>query len=326
MQGGAQPYEGRHDKDNPHRAPRVASIRPMQPTERLTLRDVPGIRVGHATDQAGMTGCTVVLADGGAVAGVDVRGAAPGTRETDLLRPTALVERVDAICLAGGSAFGLAAADGVMRYLAERGIGFETGVRRVPIVPAAILFDLGVGPADAIPGPDDGYAACLAADAGEGPLEGRIGAGTGATVGKLAGQEHAVPAGVGSAGMRLADGAVLAALVVNNALGNVMRRDGSVVGAGREPAGGEPPFGNTVLVVVATDATLDRAACRRLAELAHDGLAKSISPAHTLLDGDVTFALSTTRGPAPDGIAGQVGLGAAVVEVVRQAVERSVSG
>lgn len=325
MQGRAQPYEGRRDKDSPRPAPRVASISPMQPTERLTLRDVPGIRVGHATDEAGMTGCTVTLADGGALAGVDVRGAAPGTRETDLLRPTALVERVDAVCLAGGSAFGLAAADGVMRYLAERNIGFETGVRRVPIVPAAILFDLGVGSADAAPGPDDGYAACVAADAGEGPLEGRVGAGTGATVGKLAGQEHAAPGGVGSAGIRLADGSVLGALVVNNALGNVMRRDGSVVGAGREPAGGEPPFGHTVLVVVATDATLDRAGCRRLAELAHDGLAKSISPVHTLLDGDVAFALSTTRGPAPDGIAARLALEASVVEVVRQAVERSVS-
>ena len=296
----------------------------MQPGERLTLRDVPGIRVGHATDEAGMTGCTVVLADGGAVAGVDVRGSAPGTRETDLLRPTALVERIDAICLAGGSAFGLAAADGVMRYLAERGIGFETGVRRVPIVPAAILFDLAVGSPDAAPGPDDGYAACKAAERGDGALEGRIGAGTGATVGKLAGQEHAVPAGVGSAGMRLADGAVLAAMVVNNALGSVVRRDGSVIG--QASGGAAPSVGNTVLVVVATDATLDRAQCRKLAELAQDGLAQSISPVHTLLDGDVAFMVSTTRRPAPEGLPDQLALGAAVVEVVRQAVERSVAG
>ncbi|HEX2883078.1 MAG TPA: P1 family peptidase, partial [Candidatus Limnocylindria bacterium] len=156
--------------------------------ERLTIRDVPGIRVGHWTDATAATGCTVILpADAGAVAGVDVRGSAPGTRETDLLRPTALVERVNAICLAGGSAFGLAAADGVMRRLAERGIGFSTAARPVPIVPAAILFDLGVGDPGAFPTADAGYAATLAAEANEGPLEGRVGAGTGATCAKLGG-------------------------------------------------------------------------------------------------------------------------------------------
>jgi L-aminopeptidase/D-esterase-like protein len=293
----------------------------------LTIRDVPGIRVGHWTDAASGTGCSVVVADGGAVAGVDVRGSAPGTRETDLLRPTALVERVDAICLAGGSAFGLAAADGVMRYLSERGIGFDTGLRPVPIVPAAILFDLGVGSPDAYPGPDEGYAACVAAESNEGPLEGRVGAGTGATVGKLAGMERASPGGVGSAGVRLADGSVVAALVVNNAIGNVVGRDGLLLAGVPLPGGEAPqaPPGNTVLAVVATDATLDRAQARRLAELAHDGLAQAISPPHTLLDGDVAFALSTGRGPAPDGLPGQLQLGAATVEVVRSAVERSVS-
>lgn len=300
----------------------------MDDGPRLTLRDVPGIRVGHATDPVGMTGCTVVLADGGAVAGVDVRGSAPGTRETDLLRPTALVERIHAVCLAGGSAFGLAAADGVMRHLSERGIGFDTGIRPVPIVPAAILFDLGVGSPDAVPGPDDGYAACVAAESGEGPLEGRVGAGTGATVGKLAGMEHAVPGGIGSAGTRLPDGSVVAALVANNAIGNVVARDGSLLagiplpGPGADP----PPHANTVLVVVATDASLDRAQARKLAELAHDGVAQAISPPHTLLDGDVAFALSTGRAPAPAGLPELVTLGAAVVEVVRTAVERSVSG
>src|SRR3990170_2710113 len=147
--------------------------------ERLTLRDVPGLRVGHATDADAVTGCTVVLASDGAIAGVDVRGAAPGTRETDLLRPGSLVQRIHAICLAGGSAFGLAAADGVMRWLAERGIGFATEGGPVPIVPAAILFDLGVGSADVRPTADDGYKACAAADAGSGPLEGSVGAGTG---------------------------------------------------------------------------------------------------------------------------------------------------
>jgi L-aminopeptidase/D-esterase-like protein len=284
--------------------------------------------VGHWTDAAAGTGCTVVLADGGAIAGVDVRGSAPGTRETELVRPTALVERVDAICLAGGSAFGLAAADGVMRYLSERGIGFDTGLRPVPIVPAAILFDLGVGSPDAYPGPDEGYAACEAAEAGEGTLEGRVGAGTGATVGKLAGMERAVPGGIGSAGARLADGSVVAALVVNNAIGNVVGRDGSLLAGVPLPGGAEgvaPPLSNTVLIVLATDATLDRAQARRLAELAHDGLAQAISPPHTLLDGDVAFALSTARGPAPDGLPGMLRLGASVVEVVRSAVERSVA-
>jgi L-aminopeptidase/D-esterase-like protein len=302
----------------------------MHHDEHLTLRDVPGIRVGHATDADGMTGCTVILcADGsapdGAIAGVDVRGSAPGTRETDLLRPTALVERIHAICLAGGSAFGLGAADGVMRHLAERGIGFATGVRPVPIVPAAILFDLGVGSADAFPTADDGYAAAAAAERGDGPLEGRVGAGTGATVGKLAGLDRAVPAGVGSAGMRLPDGSVLAALAVNNALGNVIGRHGELLaGATVEPGELRGGVGNTVLLVVATDATLDRAECRKLAELAHDGLARSISPVHTLLDGDVAFVLSTARRPGPAGLAERLTLGAAVVEVVRSAVERSV--
>lgn len=302
----------------------------MQGSALLTIRDVPGIRVGHATDAEGMTGCTVVLAEGGAVAGVDVRGSAPGTRETDLLRPTALVERIHAVCLAGGSAFGLAAAEGVMRYLSERGIGFDTGIRPVPIVPAAILFDLGVGSPDAAPGPDDGYAACVAAEAGDGPLEGRVGAGTGATVGKLAGMDRSSPGGVGSAGTQLPDGTLLAALVVNNAIGSVLARDGTILAGVRgdagefvDPAGA--PFGSTVLVVVATDAALDRAQARKLAELAHDGLARSISPVHTMLDGDVAFVLSTGRGAAPAGLPGQLRLGAAVVEVVRSAVERSVA-
>jgi L-aminopeptidase/D-esterase-like protein len=299
----------------------------MSPGASLTLRDVPGIRVGHWTDEVGLTGCTVVLADGGAVAGVDVRGSAPGTRETDLLRPTALVERVDAICLAGGSAFGLAAADGVMRYLAERGIGYDTGVRRVPIVPAAILFDLGVGSPDAAPGPDEGYAACVAAEAGEGQLEGRLGAGTGATVGKLAGMERASPGGVGSAGLRLPDGSSLAALVVNNAIGNVIVHDGSMlagapIGDAVEPEAPATP--NTVLAVLATDAALDRVQCQRLAAAAHDGIARAISPAHTLLDGDVSFALASGLGSRPAGIAQLLAMEMAAADVVRAALEDSV--
>jgi L-aminopeptidase/D-esterase-like protein len=293
--------------------------------EHLTLRDVSGIRVGHWTDEERRTGCTTILApDHGAIAGVDVRGSAPGTRETDLLRPTALVERVNAICLAGGSAFGLAAADGVVRRLAERGIGFATGVRPVPIVPAAILFDLGVGDASAFPDADAGYSATLAAESNGGVLEGRVGAGTGATVAKLSGLDGAQPGGIGSAGRRLPDGSTIGALVVNNALGNIHARDGrplAVAGGGPLP----PPAVNTTLVVVATDAPLDRAQCRKLAETAHDALAIAIRPTHTMFDGDVVFCLSTGDGSrsAPDAF---FGLQMGVLDAVGEGIERSVGG
>ena len=291
--------------------------------EHLTLRDVPGIRIGHWTDAAAATGCTVVLtADAGAFAGVDVRGSAPGTRETDLLRPTALVERINAICLAGGSAFGLAAADGVMRRLAERGVGFATGVRPVPIVPAAILFDLGVGDPHAYPDADAGYAAALAAESNEGALEGRTGAGTGATVAKLAGVEQAQPGGVGSAARRLPDGTILGALVVNNALGDIHARDGralATAAGGQTPA----PIGNTTLVVVATDAPIDRAQCRKLAEIGHDALAIGIRPTHTMFDGDVVFALGTGDGSRV--VAETIfSIGSAAVDAIGEAIERSV--
>jgi len=291
--------------------------------ERLTIRDVPGIRIGHWTDAERRTGCTTILApDDGAVAGVEVRGSAPGTRETDLLRPTALVERINAICLAGGSAFGLAAADGVVRRLAERGIGFATGVRPVPIVPGAIIFDLGVGDANAVPDADAGYAATIAAEANVGLLEGRVGAGTGATVAKLAGPEAAHPGGVGSAARRLADGTMVGALVVSNALGNVYARDGRPLAV----AGGDacpPPGVNTTLVVVASDAPLDRAQCQKLAEVAHDAIAIGVRPTHTMFDGDIVFALSTgdARRIAPEAF---FGLQIATIDTVGEAIERSV--
>jgi L-aminopeptidase/D-esterase-like protein len=292
--------------------------------EHLTLRDVPGLRVGHWTDPVGLTGCTVVLAaDDGAVAGVDVRGSASGTRETDLLRPTALVERINAICLAGGSAFGLAAADGVMRRLAERGIGYATGVRPVPIVPAAILFDLGVGDPLAVPDADAGYAATLAAEGNDGPLEGRVGAGAGATVAKMAGPQGARPGGIGSAARRLPDGSAVGALVVNNALGNIHARDGTPLAVATGVAA--PPAANTTLVVIGTDAGLDRAQCRKLAELGHDALAIGIRPTHTLFDGDVVFTMSTGDGPrlAPEAF---TALGMAAVDAIGEAIERSVAG
>ena len=292
--------------------------------DRLTIRDVPGIRVGHWTDVERRTGCTVVLAgDEGAVGGVDVRGAAPGTRETDLLRPTALVERVNAICLAGGSAFGLAAADGAMARLAERGIGFATGVRPVPIVPAAILFDLGVGDPEAYPDRDAGYAATRAAESNEGPLEGRVGAGTGATVAKLGGARHGRPGGIGSAARRMAGGTVVGALVVNNALGDVYARDGRALSASAGTAV-PPPMVNTTLVVVGTDRSLDRAQCRRLAEMAHDALARGIRPVHTMFDGDVVFTLSTGDGSVA-GPEAFFELARSAEEAIGEAVERSVT-
>ena len=288
-----------------------------------SLRDVPGLRAGHWTDATRLTGCTVVLApDAGAVAGVDVRGSAPGTRETDLLRPTALVERINAICLAGGSAFGLAAADGVMRRLAERGVGFATGVRPVPIVPAAILFDLGVGDPAAFPDAGAGYAATLAAEANDGPLEGAVGAGTGATVAKLGGREAGQPGGVGSAGRVLVDGSTVGALVVNNALGDIHARDGRALVTTTVRAR-TPPVGSTVLVVIGTDADLDRAGCRTLAEAGHDAIAIGLRPAHTPFDGDVVFAMSTGRTTvaAP---ARLLELASAAIDAVGEAIERSV--
>jgi L-aminopeptidase/D-esterase-like protein len=301
----------------------------------VAITDVQGIRVGHWTDARSRTGCTVVLLpDEGAVAGVDVRGPAPGTRETDLLAPGRLVERVHAICLCGGSAFGLGAADGVMRFLREREVGLPVGPLRVPLVPAAVIFDLATGAA-AWPGPDDGHAACVAANAGP-PAEGRVGAGTGATVGKLLGPDRASPGGVGTASLRLPCGAVVGALVVVNAVGDVHGRDGQVLAGARGPDGRAagvwralleagpataPPAGaSTTIAVVATDAALDKAGCRRLAEVAHDGLALAIRPAHTPYDGDTVFAASTGRVRADP-----ISLGVAAAEAMWRAIERAVT-
>jgi L-aminopeptidase/D-esterase-like protein len=293
--------------------------------QRLTIRDVPGIRVGHWTDAGAATGCTVVLpSDTGAVAGVDVRGSAPGTRETDLLRPTALVERINAICLAGGSAFGLGAADGVMRRLAERGIGFATDVRPVPIVPAAILFDLGVGDPTAYPDAEAGYAATMAAESNDGALEGRVGAGTGATVAKLGGAGSGQPGGIGSAAQRLPGGSMLGAIVVLNALGDIQARDGrALVSSSATPV--PPTVGNTTLVVVATDMALDRAQCRKRSEIGHDALARQVRPTHTMFDGDVVFTLSTADGARMPTDA-FFGLGLVALDVVGEAIERAVAG
>ncbi len=287
-----------------------------------SIADVPGLRVGHWTDAEGGTGCTVVLCESGAVAGVDVRGAAPGTRETDLLRPGNLVERVHAVVLAGGSAFGLDAASGVMRYLAQRGVGFTTPARPVPIVPAAVLFDLAVGRPDAFPDAAAGYQACLSA-ASE-VEEGSVGAGTGATVAKAAGFEGAVKGGLGTASRRLEDGTIVAALVAVNAVGSIYDPStGAAVARPRSATGSGPLLGvNTTLGIVATTAPLDKAAANRLATVAHDGFALAIRPSHTAFDGDTIFALSL---PAADARpADPVLLGLAAVDSTVEAILRGV--
>jgi L-aminopeptidase/D-esterase-like protein len=269
------------------------------------LTDVAGVRVGHWTDPVGLTGCTVVLLpDEGAVAGVSVRGAAPGTRETDLLDPAALVPGIHAVLLTGGSAFGLAAADGVVRRLEERGIGLATPAGAVPVVPAAVLYDLTVGSADARPGAAEGYTACLAAESARPCGRGRIGAGTGATLGKLYGEVETSPGGLGTASRRLPGGGIVAAAVAVNPMGDVMAEDGRVLaGPGtavrllRDGLPELPPIGgtNTTLAVVATDVVLTKAQAGRLASVAHDGFARAISPVHTSYDGDTVFAVSTSR-------------------------------
>jgi L-aminopeptidase/D-esterase-like protein len=256
---------------------------------------IAGIRVGHDTDLVAGTGCTVVLCDTPAVGGVDVRGGAPATRETDLLRPMHMVEEVNAIVLTGGSAFGLSVADGVMTYLAERNIGVDVGVAHVPIVPAAAIFDLAFGSPLVCPDASAGYRACEQAAAG--PLElGNIGAGTGATVGKSLGPTLCMKGGLGSACTRLPDGTLIGALVVVNAFGDIVDPASQKVVAGtRGPVGGflhGNPFSNTTIAVIATDAALDKEQVNKIAQMAHNGLAQTIQPAHTMFDGDTVFALA----------------------------------
>lgn len=272
------------------------------------LGDVAGVSVGHDTDSRRPTGCTVVLCEAGATCGVDVRGAAPGTRETDLLRSENLVEQVHAVLLTGGSAFGLAAACGVMRWLEERGIGLQVSTARVPIVPAAVLFDLWVGDGRIRPDADSGWRACAAAGTAA-AAQGNVGAGAGATVGKLFGVDRAMKGGIGSASIKV--GAVtVAALIAVNPTGDVIdSRDGRVVAGTRGDDGlprsaaaaianGELPTRAmagmaTTIGVIATDAQLTKAQANKLATMAHDGLARSIQPVHTMADGDTLFALAT---------------------------------
>ena len=276
-----------------------------------SITRVAGIEVGHFTDTRRPTGCTVVMAREGAVAGVDVRGAAPGTRETDLLHPSNLVDKVHAIMLAGGSAWGLEAATGAVRWLEERGVGLDVAVGRLPIVPAAVLFDLLVGDMRIRPDAAAGYAACAAAS-GADPTEGNVGAGAGAVVGKVFGIQHAMKGGVGTASVTV-DGVTVGALIACNALGDVIDPDTAQVMAGartddgralrdtrRALLCGQPPQPllagtNTTIGVVATDAILTKVQAHRLAIAAHDGLARSINPVHTMSDGDTLFSLGTGR-------------------------------
>jgi L-aminopeptidase/D-esterase-like protein len=294
------------------------------------ITDVPGVRVGHWTDAEARTGCTVVLLpDDGAVASVDVRGAAPGTRETDLLRPEDTVTRVHALVLCGGSAFGLAAAEGVMGRLEERGVGTPTPAGRVPIVPAAVLFDLAVGSSAVRPDAAAGRAATLDAEGAEPCVSGPVGAGAGATVGKLFGDPRG--AGVGTASVTLPSGRVVGALVAVNAIGDVVDEGGAVLaGAGTVDrllagAGTRPPVAgtNTTLAVVATDAPLTKTQCHRLAEVAHDGLAQAIRPVHTPYDGDAVFTVSTGEG-APLEEAELLVVQVAAVETLARAIREAV--
>lgn len=306
------------------------------PMDNRTLTAVEGLKVGHVTLSARPTGCTVVLAESGAVAGVDVRGSAPGTRETDLLSPVNTVQQVHAVVLSGGSAFGLDTASGVVRWLEERGIGFETGVARVPIVPAAILFDLGIGDPRIRPDAECGYKA--AEGASTRPVEeGSIGAGAGATVGKLHGRARAMKGGIGSAAIRLSDGLVVAALVAVNAVGDIVDPATGRVIAGVRGEDGRSLLdartllrsgrhrarsgGNTSIGVVATNATLTKAQATKVAQMAHDGLARAIVPAHTPADGDTMFSLATgARAGEPDLLL----IGALAADVTAQAVVRAV--
>ena len=310
-----------------------------QPNPKSSIIDVAGIKVGHFTDTRRPTGCTVILCEDGATGGVDVRGSAPGTRETDLLDPKNLVQQVHAVVLSGGSAFGLETATGVVRYLEERSIGYDVGVAKVPIVPAAILFDLTVGDAKIRPDAEAGYKACKAATTNP-PAEGNVGAGAGATVGKMFGGKRAMKGGIGTASIKL-DGLTVGAIVAVNAVGDVVDPVTGKLIAGARTADGKklqgamagilrgetlPPMlggTNTTIGLVATDAKLDKAQAQKVAQMAHDGLARTINPAHTMFDGDTIFAVATgkTISTKPANV---TLIGALAAEAMAQAIVRAV--
>ncbi len=311
-----------------------------------SLTDIPGLKVGHEQDNEALTGCTVVLCENGAIGGVDQRGGAPGTRETDALHPMHTVHNVNAVVLAGGSAFGLDAASGVVRYLEEKNIGFDVGVARVPIVPSAILFDLGIGRADIRPDAAMGYRACLNAS-GSAPAQGNVGAGCGATVGKILGMGQSMKSGIGSASMEIGSGVIVAALAAVNAFGDVIDpSNGQIIAGARSLQKGPLQIGkgdffadtlqvmqtlvgrtalgfstreHTVIGVVATNAKLDKEAANKVAQMAQDGLARTVRPAHTMLDGDTIFSLATGERRADVNI-----VGAFAAEVFSQAILQAV--
>lgn len=305
-------------------------------TANLTLTAVPGITVGHFTLTGRPTGCTVILAEAGVTAGVDVRGAAPATRETDLLSPVDLVQQIHAVVLSGGSAFGLDSASGVMKYLEEKGIGYPFGGVFVPTVPAASLFDLPVGDPKIRPNADCGYAAAKAATS-DPVAEGSIGAGAGATVGKLAGLSNATKGGIGTASITTPDGLIVAALVAVNAAGDVIDpATGQVIAGARGPhnvfldarrlirAAPQPPAQprqNTTLGVIATNARLTKTQATRVAQMAHDGFARAIYPSHTGNDGDTIFALATGDNAS---MTDHSRVGALAAEVMAEAIVRAV--
>ncbi len=319
-------------------APVLATASPRQlsaPTGNIA--DVPGLQVGHFTDKRRPTGCTVMIFEGGAVAGVDVRGSAPGTRETDLLQPVNTVQKVNAILLSGGSAFGLAAATGVMRFLAERGQGFAAGPTVVPIVPAAVLFDLELGDPKIFPDGQSGYLACQAASNSL-SAEGNVGAGAGATVGKLFGVHSAMKSGLGTASVKIeGTDLVIGAVVAVNAVGDVRDHETGVILAGARNGNGgftdstsrlikgalikARSGANTTLGIVATNASLTKTEATKIAQMAHDGLARTINPVHTAYDGDTLFAAGTGLSASKADV---TTLGAAGAHVIARAVNRAV--
>ncbi|WP_409178723.1 P1 family peptidase [Brevibacillus fortis] len=304
-----------------------------------TIVDVPGVLVGHAQNEETLTGCSVIMLEKPSVCGVDVRGSAPGTRETDLLDPVNLVSAVHAICLSGGSAYGLDAATGVMQYLEEQGIGLDVGFGVVPIVPAAVLFDLAVGDYRVRPDRQMGYEAAQAASR-ETVAQGNVGAGTGATVGKLNGFGNAMKSGLGTASVTLPNGLVIGAIVAVNAVGHVVDpQSGTIIAGPRDEQGTIrdsmeimrqqtfapiPPGTNTTIAVVASNARLSKAEANKVAQMAHDGLARTIRPIHTMYDGDTIFAVATGEVETSVDLVGALSadvLAEAVIQAVKYAEE-----
>jgi L-aminopeptidase/D-esterase-like protein len=302
-----------------------------------SITDVPGLKVGHYTLTERPTGCTVLICEKGATAGVDVRGSAPGTRETDLLSPINAVQTVNAIMLSGGSAYGLDAASGVMKYLEEKGLGYKIGKGVVPIVPAAILMDLGVGDFKIRPNAESGYKACLAA--GTGPVaEGCVGAGAGATIGKMFGPKFSMKSGLGTASVKIGNtGIVVGALVAVNAVGDVVSPQTGKVVAGARSEDGKgyrdsmaammggyrvvvQNAANTTIGVVATNAKFTKTQMNKIAQMAHDGYARAINPVHTMGDGDTIFSMST--GEATE-TADVTAIGAIAATVMARAIVRA---